>query len=290
MNRAAQPEGKQRKKIRPITLVIILLVVMGLGLLLYPTVRNILYQRWVNEEIEAYKISVNTADYSELWEAAEAYNAELAALRQFTSEVNVLADVSDFLNLYGTGMMGYLEIPAIDVKIPIYQGTTEAVLQAGAGFWIGTSLPTGGESTHCVLTAHTGLAKAKMFTDLDQLEIGDTFTLTILDRVLTYEVDQILVTEPSDFSALKIVEGEDYVTLYTCTPVGVNSHRLLVRGHRVIEEEEEAEEEIAQTQESASSPLPLILGLMLLVLLLALALWRMWPMPAAPAGKRARKE
>lgn len=125
--------------------------------------------------------------------------------------------------------------------LPIYQGTGERALQSGAGYWLGTSLPTGGESTHCVLTAHNGLVKAKMFTDLDKLKLGDRFSLQILDRTLTYQVDQILVTVPEDTSALQIVEGKDYVTLYTCTPYGINTHRLLVRGVRVDDQETEGE-------------------------------------------------
>ena len=137
------------------------------------------------------------------------------------------------LNPLGNGMMGYVNIPKIDVALPVYQGTDEKELQSGAGWWIGSSLPTGGESTHCIITAHTGLSKAKLFTDIDQLEVGDRFSLTILDRTLVYEVDQILVTEPTDFEPLYIVEGKDYATLYTCTPYGVNTHRLLVRGVRV---------------------------------------------------------
>ena len=143
------------------------------------------------------------------------------------------AKIEQFLNPLGNGMMGYIDIPKINVHLPIYQGIEEQALQAGVGFWPGTSLPTGGPSTHCVLTAHNGLVRAKMFTDLDQLVEGDTFSLSILDRVLTYEVDQILVTEPDEVDALQIVEGQDYVTLYTCTPYGVNTHRLLVRGHRI---------------------------------------------------------
>ena len=130
-------------------------------------------------------------------------------------------------------MMGYIDIPKINVHLPIYQGIEEKELQSGAGYWLGSSLPTGGESTHCVITAHTGLVKAKMFTDIDQLEIGDLFTLFVLNRQLTYEVDQILITEPDDIKDLYIVDGKDYVTLYTCYPYGVNTERLLVRGSRV---------------------------------------------------------
>lgn len=142
-------------------------------------------------------------------------------------------------------MMGSIEIPKIDVNLPIYQGTEEQQLQSGCGWWPGTSLPTGGSGTHCVITAHTGLTKAKLFTDLDRLETGDRFTLHILDRDMNYEVDQILVTEPEELAPLRIVPGEDLVSLYTCTPYGVNSHRLLVRGHRVEAEEADTERSFA---------------------------------------------
>lgn len=158
----------------------------------------------------------------------------------------------------GSHMLGYLEIPAINVELPVFRGTEERQLQAGAGWWIGTRLPTGGESTHCVITAHTGLAKAKLFTDLDQLAAGDRFTVTVLDRKLTYEVDQILVTEPDEVDALEIVEGEDYLTLYTCTPYGVNTHRLLVRGRRVQPEAEPLPEETAEKTPPRWAPLLLL--------------------------------
>ena len=230
-----------KKKPRITTILIILLFLVGLGVLFYPTASDLYYRWQAKQEIEAYNeaagqiAEASGKDYSELWEAAEAYN------RQLAQRGNAMMDVSEeeegeifnLLNPLGTGMMGSIEIPAIQVNIPIFQGTGEKALQSGAGFWLGTSLPTGGPSTHCVITAHNGLVKAKMFTDLDKLQIGDQFTLNILDRNLTYEVDQILVTEPEDTSALQIVKGKDYVTLYTCTPYGVNTHRLLVRGVRV---------------------------------------------------------
>ena len=230
-----------KKKPRITTILIILLFLVGLGVLFYPTASDLYYRWQAKREIEAYNeaagqiAEASGKDYSELWEAAEAYN------RQLAQRGNAMMDVSEeeegeifnLLNPLGTGMMGSIEIPAIQVNIPIFQGTGEKALQSGAGFWLGTSLPTGGPSTHCVITAHNGLVKAKMFTDLDKLQIGDEFTLHILDRDLTYQVDQILVTEPEDTSQLQIVEGKDYVTLYTCTPYGVNTHRLLVRGVRV---------------------------------------------------------
>ena len=227
------------------TVALIVLILVGLGIMLYPTA-NDMYHRWqAQQEIEKYNqvAEAEKVDYSQMWEAAEAYNRRLAESGSFSGTVDAAQqqEVSGLLNPLGTGMMGYIDVPKINVHLPIYQGTEESALQAGAGFWIGTSLPTGGESTHCVIMAHNGLVRAKMFTDLNLLEEGDTFSLSILDRVLTYEVDQILVTLPSDIEPLRIVRGKDYVTLYTCTPYGINTHRLLVRGHR-IETPGEAEE------------------------------------------------
>lgn len=219
------------------TALVVILVLAGLGLILYPTVSD-MYATWqYNKEIEAYnatRAQETAARNEKLWADAEEYNRDLLdKSEQFSVSSDELERVEGLLNPLGNGMMGYVNIPKIDVALPIYQGTDEKELQSGAGWWIGSSLPTGGESTHCIITAHTGLSKAKLFTDLDQLELGDKFTLTILDRTLEYEVDQILVVVPTDYEPLYIVEGEDYVTLYTCTPYGVNTHRLLVRGARV---------------------------------------------------------
>ena len=226
---------KKKRKIS--TLLAVLLLIVGLGVLLYPSLSD-LYYRWeAEQEIAQYNqvAEATQEDYSDLWAAAEEYNRKLAQGMAFSvaATAEEEAKIEQFLNPLGNGMMGYIDIPKINVHLPIYQGIEEQALQAGVGFWPGTSLPTGGPSTHCVLTAHNGLVRAKMFTDLDQLVEGDTFSLSILDRVLTYEVDQILVTEPDEVDALQIVEGQDYVTLYTCTPYGVNTHRLLVRGHRI---------------------------------------------------------
>ncbi len=226
---------KKKRKIS--TLLAVLLLIVGLGVLLYPSLSD-LYYRWeAEQEIAQYNqvAEATQEDYSDLWAAAEEYNRKLAQGNAFSvaATAEEEAKIEQFLNPLGNGMMGYIDIPKINVHLPIYQGIEEQALQAGVGFWPGTSLPTGGPSTHCVLTAHNGLVRAKMFTDLDQLVEGDTFSLSILDRVLTYEVDQILVTEPDEVDALQIVEGQDYVTHYTCTPYGVNTHRLLVRGHRI---------------------------------------------------------
>ena len=235
VKRILRKNMKKKRKIS--TLLAVLLLIVGLGVLLYPSLSD-LYYRWeAEQEIAQYNqvAEATQEDYSDLWAAAEEYNRKLAQGNAFSVAASAEdgAKIEQFLNPLGNGMMGYIDIPKINVHLPIYQGIEEQALQAGVGFWPGTSLPTGGPSTHCVLTAHNGLVRAKMFPDLDQLVEGDTFSLSILDRVLTYEVDQILVTEPDEVDALQIVEGQDYVTLYTCTPYGVNTHRLLVRGHRI---------------------------------------------------------
>ena len=226
-------------------LLILLMVVAGLGVMFFPTASD-MYARWqMSREIAQYNsvAEAEPEDYSAYWTAAEDYNRRLAEGGIFSIGIapEERAEVEQLLNPLGTGMMGYVDIPKIDVHLPVYQGIEEKALQSGAGYWPGTSLPTGGAGTHCAITAHNGLVKAKMFTDLYKLEIGDTFSLSILDRVLTYEVDQILTTLPEDIEPLQIVPGEDYVTLYTCTPTGINTHRLLVRGHRVETPAETAE-------------------------------------------------
>ncbi|MGN0027085.1 MAG: class C sortase [Clostridium sp.] len=218
------------------TILFILLLVIGFGILLYPTICDRCTRWKLQKEMNYYTEVVEAIkeDYADLWAAAEEYNSYLLGKKsQFTMEEGEVEKVATLLNPLNTGMMGYIDIPKINVHLPIYQGIEEKELQSGAGYWLGSSLPTGGESTHCVITAHTGLVKAKMFTDIDQLEIGDLFTLFVLNRQLTYEVDQILITEPDDIKDLYIVDGKDYVTLYTCYPYGVNTERLLVRGSRV---------------------------------------------------------
>ena len=289
-------EKKKRPKI--VTILAILLLLVGLGIMLYPTFSDLYYRWTAQQQISQYNhvAEATQADYSELWAAAEEYNRQLA---QRGSSITVTeeeqAQIEQLLNPLGNGMMGYIDIPKISVHLPIYQDTEESALQAGAGFWLGTSLPTGGPSTHCVLTAHNGLVRAKMFTDLDQLEIGDTFSLSILDRVLTYEVDQILVTEPEDISPLQIVEGEDYVTLYTCTPYGVNTHRLLVRGHRIPNPEEEETVDPVQAvtggmdlREKILTVLFLVAALLLLILAARLLISQIKKAKQLP--ERLRKE
>ena len=242
------------KKPRLSTVLVGVLFLVGAGVMLYPTMSDLYVRRQLQKELAQYNqvTQGEEADYSELWAAAEDYNRRLAEKdNQFAVSEEEMEEISGLLNPLGTGMMGHIDIEKISVHLPVYQGTEESALQAGAGWWIGTSMPTGGPGTHCVLTAHTGLVRAKMFTDLDQMEEGDTFSLTVLDRVLTYEVDQILITEPEEIEPLLIVNGEDYCTLYTCYPYGVNTERLLVRGHRIPTPETEKTAVSVLTEESS---------------------------------------
>ena len=242
------------KKPRLSTVLVGVLFLVGAGVMLCPTMSDLYVRRQLQKELAQYNqvTQGEEADYSELWAAAEDYNRRLAEKdNQFAVSEEEMEEISGLLNPLGTGMMGHIDIEKISVHLPVYQGTEESALQAGAGWWIGTSMPTGGPGTHCVLTAHTGLVRAKMFTDLDQMEEGDTFSLTVLDRVLIYEVDQILITEPEEIEPLLIVDGEDYCTLYTCYPYGVNTERLLVRGHRIPTPETEKTAVSVLTEESS---------------------------------------
>ena len=219
------------------TPILILLFLMGLSLLLYPTVSNYWNARHQSRLISNYADTVSamdTAELDRLLAEAEAYNRNIKnrtnpyLLSETEQEIYV-----DALDVGGTGIMGHIEIPAIGVTLPIYHGTAESVLQIAAGHVDWTALPVGGEGTHCVLSGHRGLPSAKLFTDLDRLKEGDEFMLRVLNEVLTYEIDQILIVLPNETGDLLPVPGEDYCTLVTCTPYGVNSHRMLVRGHRV---------------------------------------------------------
>ncbi len=232
----------KKKKGGWITGLLVLLLLAGLSLLLYPAVSDYWNSLHQTRAIAGYAEGVAALDgtrYEELWQAARDYNDALARHEtDFAPDGERLADYASQLDASGNGVMGYIEIPSIQVSLPVYHGTDEAVLQVAAGHLEWSSLPVGGESTHCVLSGHRGLPSAKLFTNLDRLAVGDVFLLRVLDEVLTYEVDQILIVEPSETDALRIVGGMDYCTLVTCTPYGVNTHRLLVRGHRIENAEE----------------------------------------------------
>ena len=265
----------KKKKGNFTTLLLILVLLAGLSLLLYPSVSDYWNSFHQTRAIATYAEEVanlNQDQYDEIWAAAESYNASL------TDRVNayLLSDAQkeeyqQLLNVSGLGVMGYIEIPSIDCSLPIYHGTEESVLQIAVGHLEWSSLPVGGESTHCVLSGHRGLPSAKLFTNLDQLEVGDTFTITVLDRVLTYEVDQISIVLPTETDNLKVVDGKDYVTLMTCTPYGINSHRLLVRGRRI--ETPDKLKHIRVTADAIKIEPIITAPIMALPLLLVLLLW-----------------
>ena len=227
----------KKKKGNFINVLLVLILLAGLSLLLYPTVSDYWNSFHQTRAIATYAEQVANLDsdaYDQIWEAARAYNRSLLGRRNsYLLSDAQKEEYARLLDVSGLGVMGYIEIPEIDVSLPICHGTEESVLQTGIGHLEWTSLPVGGESSHCVLSGHRGLPSAKLFTNLDQLAQGDVFSLRVLDEVLTYEVDQILIVEPQETAALHIVEGEDYCTLVTCTPYGINTHRLLVRGHRI---------------------------------------------------------
>ena len=258
------------------TILLVAALLAGVSLLLYPSLSNYWNSLHATQVVSNYAQQVQTMDrsrYETMWNDAVAYNRSL--LTRSTDFALTDAQKRQYdalLNVDGTGIMGYIEIPVLEVTLPIYHGTDDSVLQVGAGHVEWSSLPTGGESTHCVLSGHRGLPSARLFSDLDQLVAGDTFVIRVLDGVMTYEVDQVLIVEPTDVSALTIEDGKDLCTLVTCTPYGVNSHRLLVRGHRV----ENASEAIRVTSDAVQieplivAPLvamPLLLALLLLLLL-----------------------
>lgn len=227
----------KRKANHITTIVLVLILLVGLSLLLYPSVSDYWNSFHSSRAISAYAEDVANLDevqYEEMWSAARAYNRALAERStNFALSDAQKEEYEKLLDISGVGIMGYLEIPELNMSLPIYHGTEESVLQIAAGHLEWSGLPVGGESSHCVISGHRGLPSAKLFTDLDKLQEGDVFVLRVLDEVLTYEVDQIRVVEPSQVSDLEIVEGSDLCTLVTCTPYGINTHRLLVRGHRI---------------------------------------------------------
>lgn len=262
------------------TIVLVILLLIGLSLLLYPTVSDYWNSFHQTRAIATYAENVaalDNASYDAIWDAARQYNRNLRSRsNSFLLSEEQKAEYESLLDISGQGVMGYIEIPEIDVSLPIYHGTEDPVLQVAVGHLEWTSLPVGGESTHCVLSGHRGLPSAKLFTNLDKLREGDTFLLRVLDEILTYEVDQILIVEPQDTAALEIVEGQDYCTLVTCTPYGINTHRLLVRGHRIdnIEEVKTVRVTADAVQIEPMLVAPVVAIPMLLILLILLLLPR----------------
>ena len=272
-------------KRRIITLLLLAFTLLGLGLRFYPNVAD-----WWNRAHQSHAVAtyaeavanLDTDKYKELLAAAEAYNERLLTTgilwgmdEKQREEYNSLLDAS------GLGVMAYLDIPKIDVTLPIYHGTSDTVLQVGIGHLEGTSLPVGGIGTHCSVSGHRGLASARLFTDLGQLVEGDRFTVTVLDRLLTYEVDQIRIVLPTELSDVQIDPEQDYFTLITCTPYGVNSHRLLVRGHRV----ENAMDEVVVLAEAVRIQPRVVAFVLAIPILLVLFVWMM-----ASTGRKIRQK
>ena len=274
------------------TIILILVFLTGLSLLLYPTVSDYWNSLHQTRAISNYMEEVADLDndiYGQLLAEAESYNQALA---EKTDRLNPTGEshaaYQTLLNISGAGIMGYIEIPAINCSLPIYHGTEESVLQIAVGHIEGSSLPVGGSTTHCVLSGHRGLPSARLFTDLDKLTEGDTFLLHILDETLTYEVDQIQIIEPHEVDALRIEEGKDYCTLMTCTPYGVNTHRLLVRGQRVENQKEAGTVRVTadamQIEPVIVAPLVAVPMLLILLVLLLVRTGRRGRKPAEKAG------
>ena len=260
------------------TILLFLILIAGLSLLLYPSVSDYWNSFHSSRAITTYAEDVAGMDeeqYAEIWSAAREYNQSLLSRNtDFSLSDSQKNEYEQLLDASGIGVMGYIEIPEISVSLPIYHGTSDSILQVAVGHLEWSSLPVGGESSHCVLSGHRGLPSAKLFTDLDKIREGDIFLLRVLDEVLTYEVDKITIVEPSQVSDLQIVEGEDLCTLVTCTPYGVNTHRLLVRGHRIENIEESRTIRVTadalQIEPLLVAPfaaLPLLLVLLIILLL-----------------------
>ena len=268
------------------TILLILIFLIGLSLLLYPTFADWWNSFHQSRAIASYSEVVANMDderYAEIWDAAWAYNQSLVNRpNSYLLSDAQRAEYNALLNVGDNGIMGYVEIPILDVTLPIYHGTDAAVLQVAVGHLDWTSLPVGGTGSHCVVSGHRGLPSARLFTDLDKMEVGDVFLLRVLDEVLTYQVDQILIVEPQETDELLIQEGKDLCTLVTCTPYGINSHRMLVRGRRVdnLEEVRIIRVTADAIQIEPILVAPLVAAPMLLALLLKLIF---------PGRKRRRK-
>lgn len=231
-------------RLKTVTKILIAVFIIGLSLLLYPSFSNYWNRKHATQAISNYSENIGSVSddrYEELWNDAVLYNERLAHRTDPFAAPDELKEIYEsMLDINGTGVMGYIEIPKLDVSLPMYHGTSAAVLQIAAGHLDWTSLPVGGASSHCALSGHRGLPSAKLFTDLNKLREGDTFTLVVLNEFLTYEIDRIRTVLPNDSTDLMIQEGEDLCTLVTCTPYGINTHRLLVRGHRIATQQKGA--------------------------------------------------
>ena len=261
---------------------------VGICILLYPTISDYWNSKTQSRAITDYESvleNINEEEYAEILERAHDYNKALYETDYPLLDYKQVSGYQNTLNVTGNDMIGYLKIDCIGIELPIYHGTSDDVLNKGVGHLEGSSLPVGGENTHAVMSAHRGLPSSKLFTDLDRVELGDTFQIIVLDEVLTYQVDSIKTIEPNDISNMQIIEGGDYCTLFTCTPYGINTHRLLVRGVR-IETEYEKPAIYISNEAFRIEPLlvtPAVAAPMLLVLLIHLLVkYREPPKTAQP--------
>lgn len=223
-----------------LNVMLVFVFIIGLSVMLYPPISSYWNSKVQSRAVASYSNVVKSLTEEEkdtMLKKADTYNEKLKDVNRPFLNYAEAGDYNSILDISGTGIMGYVTIEKLGVELPIYHGTSEGVLQVAAGHLEGSSLPVGGEGTHSVLSAHRGLPSARLFTNLDKMEAGDTFTVTVLNRKLTYQVDQIKIVEPQEINDLTIEEGKDYCTLMTCTPYGINSHRLLVRGERISQEE-----------------------------------------------------
>ena len=259
------------------TILLVAIFFVGLSVLLYPTISDFQNEKRQSKAIVDYdKLIENLTpeDYSAYFEKAEAYNQKIRNMNfPFLNHSSIAEEYYDTLDVNGDGMMGHITIEKIKVQLPIYHGTSDAVLNTAVGHVEGSSIPLGGESTHTVLSAHRGLPSAKLFTNLDKMEIGDVFSIRILDKTITYQIDQILIVLPEEMDPLNLEMGKDYCTLVTCTPYGINTHRMLVRGVRIENIESDKEVNVI-TEAYQVDPLIVtpavaapILGILLIVLL-----------------------
>ena len=271
-------------------IILISIFLVGLSVMLYPTISDYVNQKNQSRAVASYSEEVENlsdVDYQAYFDAADDYNRRLAETPDAFYRPEEVSGYTDTLDVSGTGIMGYITISKIGVELPVYHGTSDGVLQVAAGHLEGSSLPVGGAGTHAVISAHRGLPSAKLFTNLDELEVGDTFTITVLDRVLTYEVDQISIVLPTETDLLQPVEGKDYVTLMTCTPYGINTHRLLVRGKRI--ENAENQKHIRVTADALRIE-PIIVAPALAVPMLLVLLVVMLAVPHLRKRKNQREE
>ncbi|MBQ9061611.1 MAG: class C sortase [Eubacterium sp.] len=274
---------KKRRSSTRSTIILFVILLAGIAILLYPTFSNWWNNFHQTRAIAGYVEAVANMDaeeYERMWNDAVEYNkALLSKSNRYNMTDEQRKEYESVLDVTGTGIMGYIEIPSIDVSLPIYHGTNESVLQIAIGHIESSSLPVGGIGTHCVISGHRGLPSAKLFTDIDQLQNGDRFMIQVLDRTLTYEVDQVRIVLPSELQDLEIDPNQDYCTLVTCTPYGVNTHRLLVRGHRVENEKGQANVTAEAIQFEPVIMAPLIAAPLLLILIIWLFIY---------TGKRAK--